>query len=108
MDHLDKQVVPKLKYILAQAIDTQRPSLVLRAILLIAILVKGIHPLPSDLEPFLADRLKRLGRSMASEDYTHMSGYSQLVDTVRSISIPVSDNVLWRELSRLQARLTTN
>jgi hypothetical protein len=108
MDHLDKQVVPKLKYILAQAIDTQRPSLVLRSILLIVILVNGIRPLPNDLEPFLVDRLKRLVRSMASEDYSNMSGYFQLVDTVRSVSIPVGDNALWRELSRLQARLAAN
>lgn len=52
LEHMDKLVVPKLKYVLAQAIDTQRPTLVLRAILLIAIVVNGIQALPRDSNRF--------------------------------------------------------
>jgi hypothetical protein len=108
MDHLDKQVIPKLKYILAQAIDTQRPSLVVRAIMLIVVVADGIRPLPDGLEPFLVDRLKRLVRAMSNEDYTGMTGYGQLVTLIQSLAIPTKESGIWADLSRLQARLVHN
>lgn len=105
LEHMERQVLPKLKYVLAQAIDTQRPSLVVKAILLIAIIVNGIRPLPDGLEPFLLDRLRRLVRAMASEDYSSMHGYAQLAGYIQSLAIPPIDEGVWRELSRLQSRL---
>lgn len=104
---MDKKVLPKLKYILAQAIDTQRPSLVVRAVLLIVIIVNGVRPLPESLEPFLLDRLKRLVRAMSNEDYHSMQGYSQLVSLVQSLSIPIGEEEdgIWKEIFRLQSRL---
>lgn len=108
LEHLDHVVIPKLKYILAQAIDTQRPSLVVRAILLIAILVNGIRPLPDGLEPFLLDRLRRLVRAMSCEDYTSMTGYGQLVEYMQSIVIPSGCTGIWADLFRLQTRLVHN
>ena len=105
LEHMERQILPKLKYVLAQAIDTQRPSLVVKAILLISIIVNGIRPLPDGLEPFLLDRLRRLVRAMASEDYSSMQGYTQLAGYIQSLAIPPADEGVWRELSRLQSRL---
>lgn len=105
---MEKQVLPKLKYILAQAIDTQRPSLVVRAILLIAVIVDGIRPLPEALEPFLLDRLRRLLRAVSFDDYANLNGYAALTAYMRSVSIPTDDphaGMLWRELARLRDRL---
>lgn len=105
LDHTDRNVIPKLKYTLAQAIDTQRPTLVVRAIMLIAILVTGIRPLPEGLEPFLLDRLRRLVRSLSCEDYTNMTAYAQLVDYVLRLNIPANGSGIWIDLRRLQDRL---
>lgn len=99
--------MPSLKYMLSQAIDTHRPSLVLRALLLIVLLVNGRRPLPDDLEPFLADRLRRLLRALQGEDYSRMPGYGRLFKTVMSITgeDAVDNGEIWKQIGLLKEHL---
>lgn len=104
--------MPSLKYALSQAIDTHRPSLVLRALLLIVLLVDGRRPLPDDLGPFLADRLRRLLRALQAEDYSRMPGYGRLVKAVMSLTrdgtASNSDGELWRQVGLLKDYLRSS
>lgn len=104
--------MPSLKYTLSQAIDTHRPSLVLRALLLIVLLVDGRRPLPEDLGPFLADRLRRLLRALQGEDYSRMPGYGRLVKAAMSLTRDEgssnSDGEIWRHLNLLKNYLRSS
>lgn len=105
LEHMDKQVLPKLKYILSQAIDTHRPSLVVRAILLIATIVEGLDPLPPNLEPYLIDRLHRLVRAMHGDDYASMGAYSTMVKFIHSMQLSPGKEGIYAAFAQLQRQL---
>lgn len=108
LEHMEREALPKLKYILAQAIDTQRPTLVLRAIQLIVTIVTALgSPLPADMDPFLLDRLRRLIRSIQPADYRNSSGYQRLVEMVNGLPRQPGAEAdgLGREFARLRRLL---
>lgn len=109
LEHMDRQVIPKLKYVLAQAIDTQRPSLVIRATMLILTVVGRIKPLPNGLEPYLIDRLRRLMRAISNENYKTHNGFTALqshLDTLMR-QTAFSNEGIGREILRLNTLINS-
>lgn len=103
---MEQRVMPTLKEMLTQAIDSQRPSLVLKALLLVALLVDGVRPLPAELEMHLAERVKLLARIMEPEDYTKLSNYPAFFEYVKQMSIPLgAEDGIWAEFAYLQNML---
>lgn len=101
--HLEREVLPKIKYVLAQAIDTQRPTLVMRAIMLI--LTMSHLPLRSSYEALLIDRLRRLNRIMVGEEYQKMSQYPQLITLLETTMKTPTNSGIYLEITRLHSRL---
>lgn len=103
LDHLHEEVFPKIKYILAQSIDTQRPTLVLRAITLIVLMGVGLGlRLSKDVEALLIDRFRCLVKSMMSEDYSSLKGFDALVNLLNGLACSKEAVGLGREFARLK------
>lgn len=100
VEHMHQLVLPKIKYTLAQAIETQRPTLVLGAITLIVLM--GQVRLSQGLEPLLVDRLRCLIKSLVSEDYSSLRGFDTLVALLNGMDLSGATEGLWREFARLK------
>lgn len=110
MEYTEKHVFQWVKYDLNRAIDTQRPSLVVKAIHLVAVIANQLKELPEGWELLLADRLRHLMRAMSSHDnlYAMGSAYSEMTDYVRSLDIPSDATGIWYHLEQLQANLSSS
>lgn len=109
LEHMDRQVIPKLKYVLAQAIETQRPSLVIRATMLILTVVGAAKPLPSGLEPYLIDKLRRLMRAISNENYRNHNGFTALQSQLDVLmrQTDFSNEGIGREIIRLHSLINS-
>lgn len=107
IDDLEKRVLPKIHFILNQAVSTKRPSLVIRAILLIVRLVPILMPLKNDLEETLIERLYQFGSAIQQEDYTSLQGYHQLSQRLNSLRwpLPLPPKSIWKVLNQLKEQI---
>lgn len=111
LDHMERVVMPRFKYVLSQALETHRPSLVLKALLLIALIVDGIRPLSIPLHNYLLDKMRSLLRIMEAEDYTKLSSYPTFVTYILQMNVPLGgedDDDLWAEFAHLQSMLVSD
>lgn len=97
MAFFEGEVMKSVKKTINNAIETRRPTLVLRGVYILAAIVDGIRPLPRQIEPYILDRLRKLARILPTEDYIGTAGYEALSEYMRSIPLPDLSGKFYRE-----------